>query len=333
MKIYIHYKIIDKPWGGSNSFLKAFRDYLLKNKTDKVTLSAKLQDKYDLLFIISNTCGLGKKTNYKKIRKLSEKENKSGLGKLFQQHKCKIIHRVDGLRSIYTDDNSFYEGDMEQFRLSLLANWIIFQSKNSLGCFKKIGYSGRNYSIIYNGANQNIFNCNNRSWWNNKTTLKVFSNSWSSNRKKGFDIISRVSKLKGVESIFVGNWCKEVDPANVKIIPPLKQEGLSSYYKDSDVFLFPSINEACPNVLLEALSCGLPVIYHNSGGTPELASKYGIALPEDISADSLRKTLEELKNNYHQLVNNINRDMKKFSIDYAAEQYLRVFEEVLNENR
>ena len=47
-------------------------------------------------------------------------------------------------------------------------------------------------------------------------------------------------------------------------------------YKSSDVFLHPSENDNCPNVVLEAMSSGLPIIYHNSGGTPEIASDYGV---------------------------------------------------------
>ena len=48
----------------------------------------------------------------------------------------------------------------------------------------------------------------------------------------------------------------------------------------SDVFCLPSHSEGCPNVVIEALSCGRPVVASNVGGIPELLnSRCGILVP------------------------------------------------------
>jgi glycosyltransferase involved in cell wall biosynthesis len=48
-----------------------------------------------------------------------------------------------------------------------------------------------------------------------------------------------------------------------------------------DVFCLPSLSEGCPNVVLEALACGKPVVATKVGGLPEIivSEEYGILVP------------------------------------------------------
>jgi glycosyltransferase involved in cell wall biosynthesis len=57
-------------------------------------------------------------------------------------------------------------------------------------------------------------------------------------------------------------------------------EGVSRWMTAADLFSLPSYSEGCPNVLVEALACGRPVVATNVGGIPELVTdNCGILIP------------------------------------------------------
>lgn len=50
----------------------------------------------------------------------------------------------------------------------------------------------------------------------------------------------------------------------------LQGEELQRAYAQADIFAFPSVTETFGNVVLEAMSCGLPVVVMNGGGAREI---------------------------------------------------------------
>ena len=63
------------------------------------------------------------------------------------------------------------------------------------------------------------------------------------------------------------------------------QRDAPALYRRAHLLLHPKVNDPCPNVVLEALACGCPVVHSASGGTPELVGDAGIGVPSDTTWD------------------------------------------------
>jgi glycosyltransferase involved in cell wall biosynthesis len=74
----------------------------------------------------------------------------------------------------------------------------------------------------------------------------------------------------------------------VEFVGPYSQAEAPRLFRRADVLIHPKYNDPCPTVVLEAMACGLPVVYSASGGTPELVGPdagVGIDAPLDWEAD------------------------------------------------
>ncbi|MBL8189663.1 MAG: glycosyltransferase, partial [Acidobacteria bacterium] len=58
----------------------------------------------------------------------------------------------------------------------------------------------------------------------------------------------------------------------VRLIGAKPQAELANWYSAADLFCLASHREGCPNVILEALACGLPVVAVDVGGVRELVN-------------------------------------------------------------
>ncbi len=111
----------------------------------------------------------------------------------------------------------------------------------------------------------------------------------------------------------------------------IDQEVIAKYMRSSDVLLFPSINDYCPNTVLEAMSSGLPVLYHDSGGTPELVRNgddvAGAPLIEKNPIYSLSVIIENLD---EFKANAIANTKKRFTLEIMGNNYLNLFKSLIS---
>jgi len=76
---------------------------------------------------------------------------------------------------------------------------------------------------------------------------------------------------EGPERRRIEELCRRLNLSDVVTLAGQQHE-IDSYYAIADIFLLPSLSEGCPNVLLEAMAAGVPVVATAVGGVPEVAT-------------------------------------------------------------
>lgn len=81
----------------------------------------------------------------------------------------------------------------------------------------------------------------------------------------------------------------------VRWVAHVNQAELADYYAAADVTVLASSREGMPNVLLESLACGTPVVATNVGGSPEVVTDAAAGvLIQDRSAEAVAAALQKL---------------------------------------
>jgi len=106
------------------------------------------------------------------------------------------------------------------------------------------------------------------------------------------------------------------------------------YLRGCDIFAFPSYSESFGLVLLEAQSCGKPVIAFNTTAIPEVVknNETGFLVEKKDINDFVEKTIFLLKNpDKSKKMGQAGKNFsKKFNWEKSAKEYLKVFEEVIS---
>lgn len=79
--------------------------------------------------------------------------------------------------------------------------------------------------------------------------------------RKGVDIaIAAMKKFPQAGLVLLGAGVVPTDAGNIVHAGPVEHSEVSWWLSAADVFLFPTEAEGCPNALLEAAACGVPIV-------------------------------------------------------------------------
>jgi glycosyltransferase involved in cell wall biosynthesis len=210
----------------------------------------------------------------------------------FARAGARMVHRVDGPIGVY---RGFDDGTDERvFRINAqLADATVFQSHWSLDSHRELGAELAEPVVIHNTVDPAIFHPSARREPLEGRALRVVATSWSSNPRKGGEILGRLDREHDparVQVTFVGN--SDVAFEHIHHVAALPSRELADILRTHDVYVATSRDDPCSNALLEGLACGLPAAYLRSGGHQELVGEGGIGYDD---ASELPDVLERLR--------------------------------------
>lgn len=308
--------------GGANSFLSSLRRRLRQDGIEFVNQPRK---GFDIALLNALTDGLT-------LERL----------KAIHAYGKPVVHRkvgyvVSGSAQMRAVQDGVVWGDRLQIEMSPYIHHSVFQSRYSHDTFAAEGFLGKS-SIITNGVDTDIFhqsvscglwgsgNRSRRSFWDGRSTFRLAIATWSKDPAKGFDEYLRFDEaLEGmgnVEIWFIGRHPPDVLFRNIRCFGARGHRRLAKLLRNCHGFIQMARSETCSNAMLEAINCGLPVIYLNSGSSKELASNYGVEYCGD-PAESIANLQTQYPDLSERTIDN------PYSIELAAKEYLKLIHEVL----
>lgn len=118
---------------------------------------------------------------------------------------------------------------------------------------------------------------------------------------------------------------------NVNFVGFADDDQLVSLYKENDLFVFPTLFEGMPTVVLEAMSASMPVIVTDTGATAELVDSDNGFLIETANVRALKWAIQR----YYQLKpeekkalsdKSYQKVIEKFTWEKVARQHLDLFD-------
>jgi glycosyltransferase involved in cell wall biosynthesis len=117
-----------------------------------------------------------------------------------------------------------------------------------------------------------------------------------------------------------------------------RTDDIERFYRAADVVLFPSTREGLPNVVLEAMACGVPVVASRLPGVTDAVIEHGVdgllVDPQDVGgfADAVRQLADAATRARLGTAARTTVE-RRFSIDETAAAYLRIYRELAGSER
>lgn len=310
--------------GGPRTFFTTMEKHLNKVSNGKWQLVDSIAGKIDVAMIIA-FYGL---EQAKALKKSSPS--------------TKVITRVDGLPMKF--DGTLDEGQLQLMKESIeLADQVIWQSQHCKDIWGGFVSTDKGV-IIHNGADTGYYREDGGKFEElPKDKIKLLHANFSTFKHKRIDILLDLMKNtpSKYQYVTVGQYLDTSIVNDQKLFSSMKnvtflgpvasykydgREFMASLYRSCDALIFTSEMEGSPNTVLEAASCGLPIIYNDSNTViPEILGEFCIPIG---GTEDLLAALERLEDSDYirKLKDGMRTRMKWFTAEVMANNYLEVLE-------
>lgn len=317
MRIFLNATLTDRPYGGANSFLRTLAAAL---RARGVTIVHDIDAGYDIALVN----GLTESFGLTEVRRIHAR----GIPIVHR----KVGYRERGSTELRSEVDGVIVGDRRQIEFEPYLATTIFQSQYSHDGFRASGWNGSRCEIIPNGVDSRIFGLfepprffwqqsTRRSFWTPGNVFRLAISTWSADESKGFRFYraldAAVANRRDIAISFVGRVPAETKFRNIRVSSPMRAPRLASFLRKHHGYLAFSEHDTCSNALLEAIGCGLQVIYLDSGSHHEFAADVGVAYQGDFDL-----ALAALKDGYSDRLSKWEKPL--FDIAPVADRYLSV---------
>ncbi len=276
--------------------------------------------------------------------------------KMLKNSKIPIIHNQNGVfyRGWYGDGWQEKNKKMEsQYRL---ADYVFYQSKFSKYCAEKFLCKREGPSeILYNAVDNNFFCKHKKKELGTELKILVtgkYQNHLYYSLEFAIETLNHLIKNNINARInFAGYYdnnvrnkaillAKNYNIQNkINFLGTYTQKNADLIYNSADIYFYFVHQSNCPNSVIEAMSCGLPVLCGNTGGLPEIVDNLsGICLKTEKSWDQpfvpkLEDALigvQKIIDKYNDYSNNsINKAVKDHNINNWIKKHEKIFKKFI----
>ncbi len=308
--------MVDGPYGGGNLFVKNLSNYLI-NSGNSVVYD--LLDKDIDVILIINPLKNSESATFDHLDAL--------FYSLYVNPDALIVQRINEC----DERKNTLNVNKQIIKANEFVDYTIYVSEWISNLFKEKGLSNNQSKVILSGSDNKIFNQADKEAWDGLSKFKLVTHHWSSNWMKGFDSYKIIDNLLDkaewkdrVSFTYIGNLPKNFEFNNTEVLEPLSDINLAKKLKTYHGHITGSINEPSGNHHIEAMQCGLPVLFINSGGIPEYCNEKGLI----FEINELEKKLDIFIKNYFDYLKNIKK--YKNNSDRMSEEFLNLFIDLIN---
>jgi hypothetical protein len=287
MRIAVNMKPVSGPWGGGNQFVTQLVRHL-RGRGHRV--SFRLWPWTERILLVAPRPFQHVTFGTDEIRRFKARHPSA-----------RCIHRINQTnlgRGSTTVDGVFQQANE-------VADLTVFVSMWVRNYFTSKWFDPRRpHLVIHNGADPSLFYPAGHAWTPGDGTCRIVTHHWSDNWNKGFAVYQQVDRLiadghlPGFALTVVGRWPQGLDWRAAATLPPLPPAEVGAELRRHHLYLTAAVAEAGANHPIEAVQCGLPLVYHEDGGSiAETGRTCGVAFRDDVRAAllSARERYPELR--------------------------------------